>query len=242
MSAKRLIVTADDLGRSAEANAAVASAHTAGIVTSASLAVAAPEAVAALALAAEHPGLAVGLLLALTGAPAAAARRDVTGLVDGRGMLPAGLDGLAAAPPPAVLAEARAQLRRFRELARREPSHLAAAGRVHEVPGALEALLVLAWETGLPVRNVDRGMRECLRRERVATPDHFVDETWAGGGSVGLVRAISELPLATSELACAAAHAAQRQALVDFEVRQALQATGVKLVPYSALTEARPGE
>jgi predicted glycoside hydrolase/deacetylase ChbG (UPF0249 family) len=237
VSAKRLIVTADDLGRSPEANTAVAAAHESGIVTSAAVVVSAPAATAGLALAARHPGLSIGLLVAFAGVPAAGARREIQGLVDGRGMLPAGLDGVAAARPSAVLAEARAQLRRFRELAGRDPSHLAAAGQAHDVTAVLEALLVLAWETGLPVRSVSRAMRERLRRERVPTPDNYVDEWWSGGASVGLIRAISELPLATSELSCLAAHPAQRQALSDFEVRQAIQATGVKLAAYSTLVD-----
>jgi predicted glycoside hydrolase/deacetylase ChbG (UPF0249 family) len=235
VSAKRLIVTADDLGLSAEANAAVGALHQGGMVTSASLTVTGAAAGDAAALASLHPGLSIGLLLALTGLQAAAARRDVASLVDGRGMLPADLEGLARARPALVLLEARAQLRRFRELLRREPSHLALLDPAAGAPGAVEAVVVLSWETGLPVRSASRELRERLRRERVPTPDHFVDEWWRAGGPVGLVRTIAELPVATSELRCLAAHAEQRQALLDFEARSAIQATGVKLTAYAAL-------
>jgi predicted glycoside hydrolase/deacetylase ChbG (UPF0249 family) len=235
VSTKRLIVTADDLGQSSEANAGVGAAHQSGMVTSASLTAMAPAAAEGAALASTHSGLSIGLLVAFTSAPAAAPRREIASLVDGRGMLPVGLEGLAAARPAAVLIEARAQLRRFRELARGEPSHLAADEQACRVPAALEALVVLSWETGIPVRSVSREMRERLRQERVPTPDHFVDEWWLGGGREGLIRAIAQLPVATTELRCLAVHPAQREALLDFEARSALQATGAKLTPYAAL-------
>ena len=40
----------------------------------------------------------------------------------------------------------------------------------------LEALLTLAWETGLPVRSASPAMRERLRREGIPTTDHFVED------------------------------------------------------------------
>ena len=79
---KRLIVTADDFGLSPEVNAAVERAHRDGVLTSASLMVAAPAAAGALAVARRNPKLRVGLHLALVEArPAlpAAAVPDLVG-------------------------------------------------------------------------------------------------------------------------------------------------------------------
>lgn len=58
-----LIVNADDLGLSAAVNEGVFAAHERGVVTSASLMVGRPAAVAAAEVLAEHPDLAVGLHL-----------------------------------------------------------------------------------------------------------------------------------------------------------------------------------
>ena len=58
---KQLIVTADDFGLCPEINRAVSKAHTEGILTSASLMIAAPAAKEAVAMAKEYPKLKVGL-------------------------------------------------------------------------------------------------------------------------------------------------------------------------------------
>lgn len=60
---KRLMVTADDFGLCSEVNQAVIQAHTEGILTSASLMIAAPAAKEALKMAKAHPTLKVGLHL-----------------------------------------------------------------------------------------------------------------------------------------------------------------------------------
>jgi hopanoid biosynthesis associated protein HpnK len=67
----RLIVNADDFGLSESVNAAVLEAYERGILTSCSLMVAEPAAVAAAQAARERPGLAVGLHLVAVGGRAA---------------------------------------------------------------------------------------------------------------------------------------------------------------------------
>ncbi len=62
---RRLIVNADDFGRSHDINQAVLRAHQEGILTTASLMVNEPAADEAIALARQNPGLGVGLHLAL---------------------------------------------------------------------------------------------------------------------------------------------------------------------------------
>jgi hopanoid biosynthesis associated protein HpnK len=83
---RRLVVNADDFGRSADINAAVIRAHTDGILTTASLMVAEPAAAEAVALARAHPRLGVGLHLVLVCGRPVLPARDLPGLVtsDGR--------------------------------------------------------------------------------------------------------------------------------------------------------------
>lgn len=78
---KHLIVTADDFGLSPEVNGAVERAHRDGILTSASLMVAAPAAAEAVEVARRLPRLRVGLHLALVEARPALPPSDVPDLV-----------------------------------------------------------------------------------------------------------------------------------------------------------------
>jgi len=82
---RRLIVTADDFGRSFDINAAVLRAHREGILTAASLMVNEEACADAVALAKECPKLGVGLHLTLLRGHAALAREKIPGLINGRG-------------------------------------------------------------------------------------------------------------------------------------------------------------
>jgi len=83
--ARRLVVNADDFGRSHSINQAVIRAHREGILTSASLMVNEPRAGEAAALARENPGLGVGLHLALVCGAAALPAERIPQLADARG-------------------------------------------------------------------------------------------------------------------------------------------------------------
>jgi len=118
---RRLVVNADDFGRSASINEAVVSAHTRGILTAASLMVneaACPEAVR---LAHSHPGLGVGLHLTLLLGRAALAAERIPGLVNIRGEFRSGpvASGLRffffRSLREQVRAEVHEQFRRFRD-------------------------------------------------------------------------------------------------------------------------------
>lgn len=85
----RIIINADDFGRSAEINAAVIRAYREGVLTSASLMVAGEAMEEAVALARAHPGLAVGLHLAVSDGRTVLPPAEVPHLVDGRGLMPA---------------------------------------------------------------------------------------------------------------------------------------------------------
>ncbi len=78
---KCLIVTADDFGLSSQVNAAVERAHLEGILTAASLMVAAPAAAEAVAIARRLPKLRVGLHLALVEARPRLAPSEVPDLI-----------------------------------------------------------------------------------------------------------------------------------------------------------------
>jgi hopanoid biosynthesis associated protein HpnK len=82
---RRLIVNADDFGRSSAINQAVVRAHREGILTSTSLMVNEPAASEAVRLARENPRLAVGLHLTLLLGHSALAPDKIPGLVNDQG-------------------------------------------------------------------------------------------------------------------------------------------------------------
>jgi hopanoid biosynthesis associated protein HpnK len=84
-SVRRLIVNADDFGRSHSINEAVIRAHREGVLTTASLMVNEPACVEAVALAKENPKLGVGLHLTLLQGHSALPPERIPGLVNSRG-------------------------------------------------------------------------------------------------------------------------------------------------------------
>ncbi|PYQ11074.1 MAG: chitooligosaccharide deacetylase [Acidobacteria bacterium] len=249
---KQLIVNADDLGRTEGINEGVFDAHRRGIVTSASLMVNYPAAGRVPALSRDSPALGIGLHVALTGGVPALPPEQVKSLVDADGRLPARPDGLGGADPAEVLAEARAQLKRFRHVMGRDPTHFDSHHHSHrDVPAVFAAILTLAWETGLPVRCADPTMAERLRREGVPTPDNFIDEFYDEGATLAdLVRILEGLPPGTTELMCHPAvvdeelrstssyadpRARELDALTQAAARQALQRSGIRLVSFGQL-------
>ncbi|MCU0770994.1 MAG: hopanoid biosynthesis-associated protein HpnK [Verrucomicrobia bacterium] len=120
-TARRLVVNADDFGRSSSINEAVQQAHTRGILTTASLMVNEPAAADAVRRAHEHPSLGVGLHLTLLLGRAALPAHRIPGLIQPNG-------GFRSGPVAAGLrffflrslreqlrAELHEQFRRFRE-------------------------------------------------------------------------------------------------------------------------------
>jgi predicted glycoside hydrolase/deacetylase ChbG (UPF0249 family) len=88
MTARTVIITADDLGLWPEVNDAVMAGYDAGIITSASLRVGARASNAARNSAAMRPGLGVGLHLVLCEGQATMPRKHISDLVDSGGNLP----------------------------------------------------------------------------------------------------------------------------------------------------------
>jgi predicted glycoside hydrolase/deacetylase ChbG (UPF0249 family) len=251
-AARRLIVNADDLGRTPGVNAGIFEAHREGLATSATLMVNRPAAREVPALSERHPLLGIGLHVALTGGgPPAAPPERIPTLVDARGHLPATPEGLAGARPDHVLVEARAQLGRFREIMGRPPTHFDTHHHTHRLPAVLEALLTLAWETGCPVRCASDETRRVLRRENIPTTDLFVDGFHGEGATASnLRRILAALPAGTTELMChparvdaelsagsSYAEARERElaVLTDRGVRQQVQALGIELIHFGGL-------
>lgn len=134
MSAVRrnLIVNADDFGASDGINRGIVEAHGGGVVTSTSLMVKGRAAAGAVALAREHPGLAIGLHWDLDG-------EDADPSID--------LES-----PAAVRAELARQLEAFHELTGRAPTHVDSHHHVHRRPEIAPIARELVEPLGVPLR------------------------------------------------------------------------------------------
>lgn len=176
---KRLIVNADDLGRSEGIDAGIARAHREGIVTSATFMANAPGAERGAAVARANPGLGVGVHLVLTYARPLSDPASVPSLVGADGAFPRGpsaIVGKDRVRTDDALREYRAQYRRARELLGREPTHFDTHHWVQDEPAVFDALLAIAGETGLAARHLNDPERELLRAAGVRTTDRYTRE------------------------------------------------------------------
>jgi len=153
VSRKFLIVTADDFGLDEAVNEAIRRAALEGILTSASLMVAAPAREGALRVAAAVPRLRVGLHVVLAdGAPVLPARL-IPDLVDGNGRFPEGMlrnsfgFALSARVRAQLAAEIRAQFEAFAQTGL-VLDHVNAHKHFHLHPTVLELLLRIGSEFG----------------------------------------------------------------------------------------------
>lgn len=172
---KRIIFNADDLGRTVGINDGIFQAHRRGLVKSATLMVGFDAARDAAARLREHPRLGVGLHVTMTGARPTLPPERVPSLVDAAGNLPRKPDQLGSALFEDVMAEASNQLRLFRELTGRLPTHLDSHHHSHREPVVLEAVVSLAKAHALPVRRSSDVLAERFRVEGLASTDSFVE-------------------------------------------------------------------
>ena len=204
---RRLIVNADDLGRTHGINTGVFEAHRLGIVTSATAMVTYPAVREAEALSRDAPGLGIGLHLALTGGETALPPNDVPTLVDARGKQPGKPEALGAPRPSELAAEIDAQFQRFVALFGRKPTHLDSHHHSHRRTDVFDAVCALARREGLPVRNAGGAMTALLSLRGVRANDHFEEGFFDAGVSVAhLVAIIEGLKDGTTELMCHPAH------------------------------------
>lgn len=147
VAARRLIVNADDFGRSRAINDGVVRGHEHGIVTSASLMVRWPQAPAAARYACEHPGLSVGLHL------------DLSEWTVVEGEWKASYEVVSGDDPASVQAELERQLCAFTALVGRAPTHLDSHQHVHREEPVRSAVLAAGARLGVPVRGLTGAVR-----------------------------------------------------------------------------------
>jgi chitin disaccharide deacetylase len=182
---RRLIVNADDFGRSAGINSAVVEAHRGGIVTSASLMVRWPAAEEAVQSSRTFD-VSIGL------------HADLGEWRFDNGWRPV-YEVVSLDDAPAIESEVRTQLGTFRRLLGRDPTHLDSHQHVHDEEPACSAFTRVAEELGVPLRNRSPRVRYC---------GDFYGQTGKGashhaGISVArLVEILRSLPSGTTELAC----------------------------------------
>jgi predicted glycoside hydrolase/deacetylase ChbG (UPF0249 family) len=248
---RRLIVNADDLGRTPGINEGIFKAHERGIVTSATLMVNYPASAAAARALPRFSSLGVGLHVALSGGPSALPPERIRSLVGGDGLFPSRPEGLVEADPQEIFQEVQAQLNLFRTLTGRLPTHLDGHHHCHRLPAVARALISIAREEKLPVRSATPAVATLLRQESVATTDHF-DESFYGAGvsRESLSKILRQVPAGTTELMChpavidpelrgASSYVDERQAelalLTDAEVLALVRSQGLELIHFGDL-------
>jgi len=250
---KRLIVNADDLGRSPGVDRGIVRSHREGVVTSASLMANAPGAGHAAALARRTPTLDVGVHLVLTFARPLADPSRLPTLVRRDGSFGRPSELLARDPDrDEALVEYRAQYARAREILGREPTHLDSHHWVHDHPALSWALCELARETGAAARTHGPEQRDAYRANGVRTPDRFIRDFHHDGhiDVDSLLSILARVDDGVSELMChpgepdpellaGSAYARERErelvTLTDPRVRDALERDGIALTTFAAL-------
>lgn len=203
MVSKKIIINADDLGRTAGINAGIFEAHSRGIVSSATLMVGYDAATTAAAELGRYPDLGVGLHVALTGGRPTLPLADVPSLVDADGFLPRKPENAVGFQYEDVLAEVRHQLKLFCRLTDRLPTHLDSHHHCQRLPVVLDAIVTVARERGLPVRNASPEVGQRLRQEGLVTTDRFVDRFYGDGVRAEVLHEIlAEAGEGTTEVMC----------------------------------------
>lgn len=234
---RRLIVNADDFGRSAGINGGIIRTFEHGIVTSASLMVRWPDAVEAGAYAKQHIDLSVGLHVDL---------RQMDYKTD-TWVWEEVYSVVSVSDEAAVRVEVARQLDLFQMLVGRAPTHLDSHQHVHREDLVRLVLVAVGDDLRIPVRG--------------CSPDALYCGTFYGQSARGwptpeciaveaLVQIIAELPAGTTELSCHPGldeggegyepmRSIEAVTLCDPRVREALEAGDVRLCSYHDLVERR---
>lgn len=261
---KRLIVNADDFGFTRDVNAGIIDAHVNGILTATTLMANGDAFDEAVALAAEHPSLDVGVHFVLIGG---------SSLLTGK-PFPADVPSLTRAVYAGELNlydEFAAQARKIRSAGIR-PTHADTHKHTHLLPPVCRALvtvaeefhipflrrpadLPLAYRAPLPVKLVSIAMRRLAARIEpgaLRTTDHFAGFALTGRfESKDLQSLFAQLPDGVTELMTHPGHcgpelekaptrlkqsrAAELKALTAPETRAALETNHITLTRYSEL-------
>ena len=224
-----LIVNGDDFGRTPGINAGVARAHEHGILTSASLMVRWPAAMAAAAYCRDRPMISLGLHL------------DLGEWVYREGTWRGLYQVVDTSDPRAVQGEVRAQLEAFRDAVGRDPSHIDSHQHVHLSEPVRSVVLHEAQRLQVPARGCATGVHYC--------GDFYgqsgTGEPWSEGITVNaLVRIIHGLDAGITELGCHPGEAddfnsvyrvertQEVKVLCHPEVRRALAQANVRLASF----------
>jgi predicted glycoside hydrolase/deacetylase ChbG (UPF0249 family) len=248
VSARALIINADDLGYDPAVTRGILRAMREGVVSSATFMVNTPYSEAA---AREAQGLSIGLHLNL-------ARGEPVWPGFPRDFLEGGAFSEARAPTlpaEAVEHEARAQLAQLAKLLGRPATHVDVHKHLHRHRSVLAGLARAARAAGLPVRSIDETMRRELVAQGVATNAHFIGD--AGAEAYWTLErfeaAVGALPASgVIELMChpgytpeevKSGYAAQREVeLATFlhpQAKEALARAGLTPTGFSVLTAGR---
>ena len=173
---RRLIVNADDLGRTSGINDGIFQAHKEGLVTSATLMVIYPAAAEAANALDQYPGLGVGLHVQMSGGAPFLAPETIPSLVDDVGRFPAKPDGHEDPSADQIRVEVQAQFDRFCELTGSLPTHLDGHHHCLRHPLIGEALIEIARQWELPIRRASSQVADWLLQTGVPTTDVFVED------------------------------------------------------------------
>ena len=152
---KKLIINADDYGRSPGVSRGILQAHREGIVTSTTVMINQPDVEAQLVEALACPGLGIGLHLVFSAWRPVLSPEAIPSLVDSNGYFLSQHDLWARAEeisPAQVGAEFHAQMEQFIRLADRLPDHVDCHHFVHLYPPFFQVYADLAAEFRLPLR------------------------------------------------------------------------------------------
>ena len=250
---RRLIVNADDFGRTPGIVSGTLDAHRNGIVTSATAMVLEPAAADGIREArARTPRLDLGLHVVLTGGGEPATRPETLPSLAPGGRFARDADALPARLDPGeIQREVDAQVALFEHLAGRPPSHLDSHHHSARHPDVEPVFAAAAARLGVPARASTPAGRDRLRAGGVRTPDVFVEAFYGEGATLGNLLALLEgLPEGTTELMCHPGYPDERlvresryarergrevEVLSAPEVRAALSRLAIELVPFSAL-------
>lgn len=174
-TARRLIVNADDLGRTPGINRGIFEAHDRGLVTSATVMVNYPAAESVAEESGDLPDLGIGLHLQFSGGRPLAPPESIPSLVDENGLFPTWPEGLTGVDPREIRTEMTAQFDRFLDLFGRLPTHLDSHHHSHRNPAICRALVELARRHDLPIRNASDSIERRVREAGLPTNDHFVE-------------------------------------------------------------------
>ena len=249
----RLIVNADDYGRTTGINEGTIEAHLRGIVTSTTVMILGSAAEEGIRLALRRaPRLSLGLHCVFTGGGTPASDPEQLKTLAPGGRFARNAEALPEAiDPDEVRRELLAQIARFESIAGRPPSHLDSHHHSALHPSIQPVFAAVAAERRLPVRASSPAAAAVLRGAGLRVPDRFVDGLYAEGATVeNLLRVISDLPEGTAELMChpgfpdaellagstyARERAGEVEALCDPSVRDLLAERRVELANFRAL-------